>query len=102
MDILRQIIDMDNNAIARVEASLEKQRRRTDEFGESSERERENQLKAERVRNEALRLEQEKALEERRSMTEKSRDDRTRALDKCFDENRARWKAEILKRITEE
>ena len=102
MDFLREIITMDNSAAARVEKAVAKQKQRTDEFGESSAREREQKLADEREQNVAFKDEQEKLLAEKQKNAELALKTRIEALDKRFAENGERWRAEILKRILEE
>ena len=102
MDFLREIITMDNSAAARVEKAIAKQKQRTDEFGESSAREREQKLADEREQNAAFKAEQEKLLAEKQKNAEFALKTRVEVLDKRFEENGERWRAEILKRITEE
>ena len=102
MDFLREIITMDKAAGARVEKAVAKQKQRTDEFGESSAREREQKLASERDQNAAFKDEQEKLLAEKQKNAELALKTRVEALDKRFAENGERWRAEILKRITEE
>ena len=108
MDFLREIITMDKAAGERVEKAVAKQKQRTDEFGESSAREREQKLADERDQNAAFKDEQEKLL------AKYSNNANIEGLenvlyacpncgrDKRFAENGERWRAEILKRITEE
>lgn len=102
MDFLREIITMDNSAAARVEKAVAKQKQRTDEFGESSAREREQKLTNEREQNAAFKSEQESKLAEKQKSAELALKTRVDALDKRFAENGERWRAEILKRILEE
>lgn len=102
MDFLREIITMDNSAAARVEKAIAKQKQRTDEFGESSAREREQKLADEREQNAAFKAEQEKLLAEKQKNAELALKTRVSALDKRFAENGERWRTEILKRILEE
>ena len=102
MDFLREIITMDNSAAARVEKAVAKQKQRTDEFGESSAREREQKLADEREQNVAFKDEQEKLLAEKQKNAEQAIKTRVASLDKRFAENGERWRTEILKRILEE
>ena len=102
MDFLREIITMDNSAAARVEKAVAKQKQRTDEFGESSAREREQKLADEREQNAAFKAEQEKLLAEKQKNAEQALKTRVSALDNRFAENGERWRTEILKRILEE
>ncbi len=102
MDFLREIITMDKAAGARVEKAVAKQKQRTDEFGENSARAREQMLEAERRQNAEFKQEQESRLSEKQKNAELALKTRIEALDKRFAENGERWRAEILKRITEE
>ena len=102
MDFLREIITMDKAAGARVEKAVAKQKQRTDEFGESSAREREQKIADEREQNAAFKAEQESKLAEKQKNAELALKTRGDALDKRFAENGERWRAEILKRILEE
>ena len=102
MDFLREIITMDKAAGERVEKAVAKQKQRTDEFGESSAREREQKLVSEREQNAAYKDEQEKLLAEKQKNAELALKTRVEVLDKRFAENGERWRAEILKRILEE
>lgn len=102
MDFLREIITMDKAAGARVEKAVAKQKQRTDEFGESSAREREQKIADEREQNAAFKAEQESKLAEKQKSAELALKTRVDALDKRFAENGERWRAEILKRILEE
>lgn len=101
MDFLREIIDLDKSASARVESAVLKQKQRTDEFGENSARERERILGEEREKNASEKAEQERLLAEKRAQSDASLNERLGALDKRFDENGAKWREEIIKRITE-
>ena len=101
MDFIREIINLDKSASARVESAVNKQKQRTDEFGENTARERERILGEEREKNASEKAEQERLLAEKRGKSEASLNERINALDKCFAENGAKWRGEILKRITE-
>lgn len=102
MDLLREIITMDKSAAARVETAVYKQKQRTDEFGENSAKQREKMLSEERAENASYKEEQEKLLSEKKKSSDEALKSRTAALDKRFEENGERWRAEIIKRITEE
>ncbi len=101
MDFIREIIDLDKSAAARVESAVLKQKQRTDEFGENTARERERILGDEREKNASKKAEQDKILAEKRERTEISLGERIAALDKRFADNGAEWRDEIVKRITE-
>lgn len=101
MDFIREIINMDKSASARVESAVFKQKQRTDEFGENTARERERILGEEREKNASEKAEQERLLAEKREKSEVSLNERISALDKRFGDNGAKWRAEIIKRITE-
>lgn len=102
MDLLREIITIDKSAAERVETAVQNQKQRTDEFGENASKEREDEIRQERAAADAFREEQEKALSEKKRNAEESLKKRCGALDEQFRENGERWRAEILKRITEE
>lgn len=101
MDLLREIITLDKAACARVEAAVQRQKQRTDEFGENTAKEREKKLSEERASISAFKADREKALSERKRNAEESLKKRVDALDSTFKENGERWKAEILERITQ-
>lgn len=101
MDILSQIVEMDKAAAARVEMALEEERRLSDESGEGFAKTREEAIAAERAKVDAFCKEQSAKLEERLSKADRSLAEENEKLDEKFNSQKARWKAEILARITE-
>lgn len=99
--ILNAIVELDKKAAARAEAEINAEIKRTAEFGDAAARSREEKVSAERERIGKLRSEQEKILSEKLSGAEKERERRCKELSDVFSENKARWKAEIISRITE-
>lgn len=100
MDILRRIIDMDKAASERCAAAVERERGKSDEFGERTAREREDMVALERKRVEELVREQDKKLAEKLSKAQKQRDEECAKLDERFNANKDKWKKEIIGRIT--
>lgn len=101
MDILSQIVEMDKAAAARVDMAIEEERRLSDETGEGFAKMREEAIAAERAKVDAFCKEQSAKLEERLSKADKSLAEENEKLDEKFNSQKARWKAEIIGRITE-
>lgn len=101
MDILSQIVEMDKAAAARVEMALEEERRLSDESGEGFAKTREEAIAAERAKVDAYCREQSAKLEERLSKSDKALAEENEKLDERFNAQKARWKAEIIAKITE-
>lgn len=101
MDIIQWIIDTDNAAAERVNAAIEEERRLLDESGEGSAKAREETVAAERAKFEELCAQQTKTLNEKLSKAEETLAAECEKLDEKFAANKARWKAEIIKRVTE-
>lgn len=99
MEILRHIVDMDKAAAARCAAAVEKERGKTDEFGERAAKERGDMVASERKRVEAFVAEQEKKLSEKLSRAQKQRDEECAKLDERFNAKKDEWKKEIVARI---
>ncbi|MCH5203309.1 MAG: hypothetical protein J1F03_01110 [Oscillospiraceae bacterium] len=101
MKILNEIVELDKKAAARAEAEIDAERKRSAEFGNAAAKSRAEKLEAEREKIQKLRGEQEKILSEKLSGAEKEKDRRCKELSDIFSENKARWKSEIISRITE-
>lgn len=100
MEILQEIIRMDKAAAARAEKAVERERRLSDESGESTAKVREKLVAEERDKVEKYRREQEAKLSERLSQAEKIRGEQCAKLDECFNSHRSAWKSEIIAGIT--
>ena len=101
MKILNEIVELDKKAAARAQAEIDEERKRSAEVGNAEAKSREEKVSSERERIQKLRGEQEKTLSERLSGAEKEKDRRCKELSDIFSENKARWKSEIISRITE-
>ncbi len=101
MDILQQIISMDKAAAARAEQAIERERKLLDESGEESARENDALVSAEREKSEKFCREKEQALEKRLREAKQLEEEQCGRLDEIFNAGREKWKAEIIKRITE-
>lgn len=100
MEFLRQIIDMDKAAAARVAEAVNEERSKTDEFGERAAKERSKLVENERKKTEKFIETQEKKLSEKLSQAQKVRDMECSKLDEQFETHKAEWKKEIIERIT--
>lgn len=101
MNILNEIIELDKKAAERAEAAINAEQKRSAEFGSAAAKSRAEKLENEREKIQKLRSQQEKDLSERLSGAEKDKARRCKALSDVFSENKARWKSEIISRITE-
>lgn len=102
MNILNEIIALDKQASVRAEAAIEAERKRSAEVGNAEAKSRAEKIENERKKAQKLRAEQEKTLSEKLSGAEKEKSERCKALSDIFLENKAKWKSEIISRITEE
>ncbi len=100
MEILQEIIDMDKAAAARAFSAVEEARRLSDESGEQSAKESREMLSAERAKVQDYCKSQEQRLSEMLRRAESVREEGCKKLDESFNSNKARWKSEILDRIT--
>lgn len=100
MEFLQKIIDMDKTAAARVEAAVNEERSKSDEFGERAAKERDELIAGERRRVREFIEEQEKKLSEKLSLARKVRESECAKLDEQFNAHRDEWKKEIIGRIT--
>ena len=101
MNILSEIIELDKKASACAEAALNAEKKHSAEEGNACAKSRAEKLEKEREKTRKLRSEQEKTLSEKLSGAEKEKSERCKALSDAFSANKARWKAEIISRITE-
>lgn len=102
MDILQDIIDLDRAAAARAMASVEEERRLSDESGEQSAKVNREMLDEERKKVREYCDKKDKQLSQKLREAESVRNERCRSLDESFNSLRTQWKSEIIKRITGE
>lgn len=101
MEILRQIIEMDKAAAARVERAVEEERKLSGESGEGSAKAREIAVANAKADAERYCAEQMKILNEKLSKADTILADEKGRIDSVFAANGDKWKAEIIGRITE-
>lgn len=100
MDILRQIIELDKAAAARVEALREEQARKLEESGRAAADANEKLIADEQAKLEEFRSTQQKALDEKQGGAEAAKAAEIKRLDDIFAENREKWSAEIIEKVT--
>lgn len=100
MDILKQIMEMDKEAAARVEALREEQTRKLEETGIAAAKANEKLIADEQNKLEEFRAAQQAALDKKQGGADAERTAQTRRLDDIFTANRDKWKAEILEKVT--
>lgn len=100
MDILQNIIELDKAAAASTKAAVKKERIKLDEKEKNADSRRNSVLDRNREAAENSRIEQEKALAEKKASTEASLSESKAKLDDVFAKNRESWQDEIIGRIT--
>ena len=100
MDILQQIMELDKAAAARVEALREEQTRKLEESGMAVVKANEKLIADEKQKLDEFRSAQQAALDEKQGGADAERAEQTRRLDDIFAENRDKWTAEILEKVT--
>ncbi len=100
MDILQNIIELDKAAAANTKAAVKKERIKLDEKEKNADSRRNSVLDRNREAAESSRMEQEKALAEKKAAAEASLSESKARLDDIFAGNRESWQNEIIGRIT--
>lgn len=100
MDILKQIIEIDKAAAARVEALRDEQARKLEESGMEAAKASEKQIEDEQQKLEDFRSAQQEALDKKRNGAESAKASAIKRLDDIFAANHDRWSAEILEKVT--
>lgn len=100
MDVLRQIIELDKAARARTEKVIAEQKRLSEQEGDRISRAGTELIDAERRKLGEYKASREAELAQRLAGAESARAEQCARLDKVFEENAARWRADIIQRIT--
>lgn len=100
MDILQQIIKLDKEAAARVEALREEQARKLEESGMAAAKASEKLVSDERARLEEFRIAQQTALDEKQGGADAAKAAEIKRLDDIFSANREKWTADIIEKVT--
>lgn len=100
MDVLRQIIEMDKAARERTANVRAEQERRSEQAGAETARRRSALIESEQKKLGEYKAAREAELAQRLSGAESVRAEQYARLDGIFAENAARWRADIIRRIT--
>ena len=100
MDILRQIIEIDKAAAARVEALREEQSRKLEESGKAAAQANEQLISSERKKLEDYRAAQEAALTEKQGGADAAKAEQIKRIDDIFSAHRDEWTSEIIEKVT--
>ncbi len=100
MDIIKQIIEMDRAAQARVRETVDYESNRLNETNEKAQSESRAHIEAERKAAESFENECHQKLDVKLHQAEEEQETRCRRLDEAFAAHRTEWKSEILGRIT--
>ena len=100
MDILKQIMEIDKAAAARVEALRKEQERKLEESGMAAVKANEKLIADEKHKLEDLRNEQQAALDKKQGGAEAAKAAEIKRLDDIFGANREKWSAEIFEKVT--
>ncbi len=100
MKTIEQIIEMDKAAQAYVAEAAERERRRISHSDEQALLQNQAALDAERKAADEFVCAAQQRLSEKLLAAEKNRTEQCSRLDAIFDEHKAKWKDEILSRIT--
>ncbi|MGN1339730.1 MAG: hypothetical protein ACI4WS_05520 [Oscillospiraceae bacterium] len=100
MDILKQIMDIDKAAAARVEALRAEQAQKLESSGIAAAKASEKLIADEQKKLEEFRSAQQSALDKKQGGAEAAKAAEIKRLDDIFAANRDKWSAEILEKVT--
>lgn len=101
MDILKQIISMDKEAVKRCEEEVAKERKVLEESGAHAAAEREKALEERKKAFVEYKASETAKLDAKLARADDYRAEQCKKLDDAFNAGKARWKDEIISRITE-